>query len=51
MEPTISNIAHRLNFGVDAIPLPPLVLFTDEERQPEPLSSIALLPPGSAVLF
>ena len=51
MEPTISNIARRLNFGVDAIHLPPLVLFTDEERQPEPLSSIALLPPGSAVLF
>ena len=51
MERTISNIAHRLNFGADATHLPPLVLFTDEERQPEPLASVALLPPGSAVLF
>ena len=51
MERTISNIALRLNFSADAIHLPPLVLFTDEERQPEPLSSIALLPAGSAVLF
>ena len=51
MERKISNIALRLNFGADAIHLPPLVLFTDEERQPEPLSSIALLPAGSAVLF
>ncbi|MDC0189625.1 thiamine phosphate synthase [Rhodospirillales bacterium] len=51
MERTISNIALRLNFGADATHLPPLVLFSDEERQPEPLSSIALLPPGSAVLF
>ena len=51
MERKISNIALRLNFGADAIHLPPLVLFTDEERQPESLSSVALLPPGSAVLF
>ena len=51
MERTISNIAHRLNFGADAAHLPPLVLFTDEERQPEPFASVALLPPGSAVLF
>ena len=51
LERTISNIAHRLNFCADATHLPPLVLFTDEERQPVPLSSITLLPPGSAVLF
>ena len=51
MELTISKIAHRLNFCADATHLPPLVLFTDEERQPEPLASVVLLPPGSAVLF
>ncbi len=33
LERTISNIALRLNFGAGATHLPPLVLFTDEERQ------------------
>ena len=51
MKRTISKFAHRLNFSADACHLPPLVLFTDEVRQPEPKASIALLPPGSAVLF
>ena len=51
MEPTITEIARRLNFEAEAFHLPPFILVTDENRLPNPKPSISLLPPGSAVLL
>ena len=48
---TISNIARRLNLDAGAAHLPPLILFTDEERMPMPQEIAPRLPAGSAVLL
>jgi len=53
---TVSNWARRLNFRARqrvprAAALPPLILITDRDRLPDPLSAAARLPRGAAVLL
>ena len=52
----ISDAARRLNLrghdrGSGACRLPPLIMMTDSDRLPDPLSAIAALPRGSAVIL
>lgn len=48
---TVSNIARLLNFRAKASHLPPILYMTDVERIPDPRAEIAMLPPGSGVVF
>ena len=48
---TISKIARRLNLDARSTHLPSLILFTDDERLPNPQEIVPMLPAGSAVVL
>ncbi|MBK8208716.1 MAG: thiamine phosphate synthase [Rhodospirillales bacterium] len=48
--PTLAEVASRLKRPASAAGLPPLILMTDSQRLPDPLSALRHLPPGSAVI-
>ena len=51
MTATVADVARRLNSRAPGWGLPPLILMTDDDRLPDPLTAIAALPAGSAVVF
>lgn len=48
---TLAKVAARLNFQNGEPGLPPLLLMTDEERLPDPLTALDRLPAGSGVIL
>lgn len=48
---TLADLAFILNLRSTRRTLPPLLLLTDDQRGPDPLTAIAALPRGSGVVF